>query len=72
MQGIDCIPYCGGIDTEMATMTSKGQMTIPMKVRIEMALDVGDKIVFIKREKAPGYIIMSEKDVEHGEIKLDN
>jgi AbrB family looped-hinge helix DNA binding protein len=34
-----------------ATMTSKGQITIPVKVRTALGLDAGDKIDFVEIEK---------------------
>ena len=35
-----------------ATITAKGQITIPAKVRAALALDVGDRILFV--EITPG------------------
>lgn len=32
---------------EVATMTSKGQITIPVAVRKQLKLEQGDKVVFI-------------------------
>jgi AbrB family looped-hinge helix DNA binding protein len=34
-----------------ATLTSKGQITIPIKVRTALGLDTGDKIDFVEIEK---------------------
>ena len=34
-----------------ATMTSKGQITIPIEVRKALGLDAGDKIDFVEIEK---------------------
>jgi AbrB family looped-hinge helix DNA binding protein len=34
-----------------ATVTSKGQITIPIEVRIALGLDPGDKIDFVEIEK---------------------
>lgn len=33
-----------------ATVTSKGQITIPHNVRREMGIDAGDKVTFIKMD----------------------
>ena len=33
-----------------ATLTSKGQVTIPSKVRVSMGLDAGDRIEFIEMD----------------------
>ncbi|MGC1461214.1 MAG: AbrB/MazE/SpoVT family DNA-binding domain-containing protein [Terracidiphilus sp.] len=34
-----------------ATVTSKGQITIPAQVRISLGLDTGDKVDFVEIEK---------------------
>jgi antitoxin PrlF len=34
-----------------ATVTSKGQITIPVQVRLSLGLDAGDKIDFVEIEK---------------------
>ena len=39
-----------------ATMTSKGQVTIPAEVRHRMGLDAGDRIEFVELESG-GYAI---------------
>ena len=36
---------------EVATMTSKGQITIPVAVRKQLKLDQGDKVVFIEDDQ---------------------
>ena len=35
----------------MATMTSKGQITIPVEVRKKLKLEQGDKVVFIEDDQ---------------------
>ncbi len=35
----------------IATVTSKGQITIPIEVRAELGLNPGDRIEFVKNEK---------------------
>ena len=34
-----------------ATVTSKGQITIPVRVREALGLDTGDRVVFVELEK---------------------
>ena len=36
---------------EVATMTSKGQITIPVAVRTKLNLQQGDKVVFIEKRR---------------------
>ena len=36
---------------EVATMTSKGQITIPVAVRKQLKLEQGDKVVFIEDDQ---------------------
>lgn len=36
------------MDMEVATLTSKGQLTIPVAVRKKLDLKQGDKVVFIR------------------------
>ena len=36
---------------EVATMTSKGQITIPVAVRKQLKLQQGDKVVFIEDDQ---------------------
>lgn len=41
-----------------ATMTSKGQITIPVEVRIEMGIDAGDRIEFVRNEDTGRYEVI--------------
>lgn len=41
-----------------ATLTSKGQVTIPVQVRTSLGLDAGDRIEFVELEKGK-YAIMA-------------
>ncbi|MFG3454831.1 AbrB/MazE/SpoVT family DNA-binding domain-containing protein [Stutzerimonas stutzeri] len=41
-----------------ATLTSKGQVTIPIQVRTSLGLDAGDRIEFVELEKGK-YAIMA-------------
>jgi antitoxin PrlF len=58
-----------------ATLTSKGQITIPVKVRAALGLDIGDKIDFVEIEKGQ-YVIRprtaSIRDLEGCIPKLDH
>jgi antitoxin PrlF len=57
-----------------ATLTSKGQITIPIEVRTALGLDAGDKIDFFEIEKGQ-YVIRpktaSIRDLEGCIPKLD-
>jgi AbrB family looped-hinge helix DNA binding protein len=58
-----------------ATMTSKGQITIPIQVRTALGLDAGDKIDFIECEKGQFKMIprtASIRDLEGCIPKLDH
>lgn len=46
-----------------ATLTSKGQITLPAKVREELGLDAGDKIDFVAEERGSYRIVARRKDI---------
>ena len=48
---------------EVATMTSKGQITLPKTVRQALGVDVGAKVAFELHED--GQIVVSRADAEH-------
>ena len=48
---------------EVATMTAKGQITLPKTVRQALGVDVGAKVAFELRED--GQIVVSRADAEH-------
>ena len=48
---------------EVATMTAKGQITLPRTVRQALGVDVGAKVAFELRED--GQIVVSRADTEH-------
>ena len=50
---------------EVATMTAKGQITIPRTVRWALGVDVGAKVAFELRED--GQIVVSRADAEHAD-----
>ena len=41
-----------------ATLTSKGQITIPAKLRSELGLEAGDRIEFVRNEKTGNYEVL--------------
>lgn len=38
-----------------ATMTSKGQITIPAEIRAELGIDAGDRVEFVRNGKTGHY-----------------
>ena len=48
---------------EVATMTAKGQITLPKTVRQALGVDVGAKVAFELHED--GQIVVSRADTEH-------
>jgi len=47
-----------------ATVTSKGQITIPAKVRTALAVDAGDRIEFVEVEKGQFAIVAATRSVQ--------
>jgi|TARA_Y100001001_G_C7864381_1_gene258907 AbrB family looped-hinge helix DNA binding protein len=47
-----------------ATITSKGQITIPAKVRASLGIAAGDRVEFIELEKGQFAIIASKHPVQ--------
>lgn len=46
---------------ELAKMTSKGQITVPKRIRSVLQVDEGDRIAFIEND---GFVIMAKADLE--------
>jgi antitoxin PrlF len=46
-----------------ATLTSKGQITIPVKVRTALGVDAGDRIEFVETEKGHFAIVAATRSV---------
>ena len=42
----------GGFYMELAKVTSKGQITIPIEIRKKLGIKNGDKILFVEAQKA--------------------
>ncbi|MDD2532013.1 MAG: AbrB/MazE/SpoVT family DNA-binding domain-containing protein [Candidatus Methanomethylophilaceae archaeon] len=55
---------------EIATVTAKGQITIPKKVRDRLGLKPGMKLAFIDH-RDDACIITRTENVHYGEISLD-
>ncbi len=49
---------------EIATITSKGQVTLPASIRKRMGLRKGSRIVFLEAET--GVRLLREEDLERG------
>jgi antitoxin PrlF len=47
-----------------ATLTSKGQVTIPVKVRTALGLDAGDRIEFVEVGKGEFNIVAATRSVK--------
>jgi antitoxin PrlF len=54
-----------GKDTSLATatLTSKGQITIPISVRTALGLDAGDRVEFVEVEKGQFAMIAATRHV---------
>ena len=48
---------------EVATMTAKGQITLPKSIRQALGVDIGAKVAFELHED--GQVVVSRADVEH-------
>ena len=48
-----------------ATITSKGQITIPKEVREALGVSTGDRVEFIAEEKGTYKVIAATRDVKH-------
>lgn len=46
-----------------ATVTSKGQITIPVRVRTALGLDAGDRVEFVELEKGQFAIMAANRSV---------
>jgi AbrB family looped-hinge helix DNA binding protein len=46
-----------------ATITSKGQVTIPKDVRVRLGIDTGDRVEFIEVEDGVFQIVAATRDV---------
>jgi len=58
------LQYRKDLELATATMTSKGQITIPMPVRRALGVDAGDRIEFVETEKGQFAIIAATRSVK--------
>ena len=54
---------------EVATMTSKGQITLPRAVRQALGVDAGARVVFELHDN--GQIVVSRADTEHADPAIE-
>ena len=48
-----------------ATITSKGQITIPKEVRDALGVESGDRVEFVAEEKGVYKVVAATRDVRH-------
>jgi AbrB family looped-hinge helix DNA binding protein len=48
----------------VATLTSKGQITIPSRVRAALGLEAGDRVEFVEQEKGQFAIVAATRSVQ--------
>ena len=48
-----------------ATITSKGQITIPKEVREALGVSTGDRVEFVAEEKGTYKVVAATRDVKH-------
>lgn len=48
-----------------ATLTSKGQITIPKEVRDALGVEAGDRVEFVAQERGVYKVVAATRDVRH-------
>jgi antitoxin PrlF len=54
-----------------ATLTSKGQITIPKEVRDALGVEAGDRIEFVAQERGEYKVVAATRDVRHLKGMID-
>ena len=55
-----------------ATVTSKGQVTIPVRVREALGLDAGDRVEFVEIDKGKFAIVAATRSIRELEGRYKN
>jgi AbrB family looped-hinge helix DNA binding protein len=55
-----------------ATVTSKGQITIPVRVRKALGLDAGDRVEFVEIDKGKFAIVAATRSIRELEGRYKN
>ena len=55
-----------------ATVTSKGQITIPVRVRQALGLDAGDRVEFVEIDKGKFAIVAATRSIRELEGRYKN
>ena len=58
------IPYYDVRRMALATLTSKGQITIPSRVRNALGLEAGDRVEFVEQGKGQFAIIAATRSIQ--------
>jgi antitoxin PrlF len=58
------LAWKGATTLAVATVTSKGQITIPAQVRTALGVDAGDRIEFVELEKGQFAIVAATRSVQ--------